>query len=169
MLLLYGKEVIYFMPKDTQSQTKLVHYVCAALLLILLVMQFTPFWHYGEAGDVATSISGYIWFPGNHADLTSYLQATISEDFIINDILIFCILMLVLSAVGLVLCAMKPGTLLAALLPTACGLSGVIGFLAEPALRLGSTWGLMFLLCLLMLCGGAYTLYTTLQQQAQTA
>ena len=43
--LLYGKEVIYFMPKDLNTRTKVVHYVCAALLLVLLVMQFTPFWH----------------------------------------------------------------------------------------------------------------------------
>lgn len=145
------------MPKDLTQRTKLVHYVCAALLLVLLVMQFTPFWHFGEAGE-SVSISGYIWFPSDHADLTSYLQQTVGSDFTINAILIPCILMLLLSAAGAAFCVIKPGELLASLFAVACGLSGTIGFLACPALRLGSAWA-MQLLCILMLCGGGYAIY----------
>ena len=146
------------MPKNLTQRTKLVHYVCAALLLVLLVMQFTPFWHYGEAGETV-SISGYIWFPSDHNDLTSYLQQMVGSDFTIDTILVPCILMLLLSAAGAVLCVIKPGEWLASLLAVACGLSGVIGFLTCPALRLGSAWAMQLLLCILLLCGGGYAFY----------
>lgn len=146
------------MPKDLNSRTKIVHYVCAALLLVLLVMQFTPFWHIPESGE-AVSIGGYIWFPTEHTDLTSYLQETISEDFLVNNVLIPCILMLVLSAFGIVLCVIKAGDLLPSLFPAACGLSGIIGFLAKPALRLGSGWVWMLLISIVLLAGGVYAIW----------
>ena len=147
------------MPKSHATRTKVVHYVCAALLLILLFFQFTPFWHYGESGEAAASISSYIWFPTNHADLTAHLQSTVDADFVINDILITNILVLVLGAIGAVLCVVKAGEFIVSLLPAACGLSGIVGFLAHPAMRLGSSWVPQLLLCMAVLALSACSLW----------
>lgn len=154
------------MPNTLLSRTKTVHYVCAALLIILLVMQFTPFWH---VDGTSVSISGYIWFPSDHADLTSYFQQTISEDFVINNILVPCLLMLVLGALGAVFAVIKVDTIVPSLLSIACGVSGFIGFLVKPALRLGSTWWCQMLLCAALIACGVYALVMTAQRSRAEA
>ena len=147
------------MPKKPVSRTKVVHYACAALMLVLLVLQFTPYWHYGEAGKAASSISSYIWFPTNHTDLTAHLQQlTGNPSFLVNNVLIPCLLMLLLSIAGTVLCILKPGSVWTSVVTAACGLSGVLGMMFKPALRLGSTWVLMLVLCLVLVTASVYVL-----------
>lgn len=154
------------MPNTLLSRTKTVHYVCAALLLILLVMQFTPFWSI-DSGSV--SIGGYIWFPSDHTDLTSHLQDTLGADFTINNILAPCLLMLVLSAVGAVMSVIKAATVIPSLLSAACGVSGFIGFLTTPALRLGTMWWFQLILCVAQIACGVYALYLATQRSQETA
>ena len=45
--------------KFRNNKGMLVNVLCAVLMAILLVLQFVPFWHYGEAGENC-SIGGYV-------------------------------------------------------------------------------------------------------------
>lgn len=130
------------------KRTTVLNLLCAGLMLALLVLQYTPFW---DAGEETTSINGYVWFPTEHTATTSYLEETLGDDFSMNALVITPILQMVTAAAGVVLCVWKAQTCWTALLPAACGASGLIGYLATPALRLGSGWSLHLLVSLAML------------------
>ncbi len=130
--------------------------VSAILMVILLVLQFTPFWHYGEAGE-SCSISGYVWFPSDQKALESWL-GTQAENHDLNSFVGMPILILLLSAVGAVICMIKPDAGAAPLLPAACGLAGIIGYLTTPALKLGAGWAWHLLICIALLALGVYGL-----------
>jgi len=57
-----------------------------------------------------------------------------------------------------VICLIKPDNGLTALLPAACGLAGMIGYLTTPALKLGTGWTWHLLICIVLLVLGVYGL-----------
>lgn len=130
--------------------------LCAVLMAILLVMQFTPFWQYGETGE-SSSISAYVWFPNDNGDVESWLESQI-EDFNINDVILTPILVLLLGGLGVVICLLKRDSRMAALLPTACGAAGAVGYLGNAALRLGNGWAFHLLLCIAIAAAGVLCL-----------
>ena len=146
--------------------TKMMNIACAVIALVLLVMQFTPFWHMGE-GTEPVSIGGYVWSPSDHGEVTSYLQEQVSSDFKVNDVIAMPILVLLLSVATMVVCIWKMDNPLATLLPIACGLVGVWGFLARAAFRLGSTWGFQLVLCIALIALGAVALVTGLKKESK--
>lgn len=128
--------------------------VCAVLMIVLLVVQFTPFWHYGEAGE-SCSISSYVWFPSDHKELETWLgEQDGAHD--LNSFVGMPILILVLSAAGAVICLIKPDKGASALLPAVCGAAGMIGYLTTPALKLGAGWAWHLLICVALLALGVY-------------
>ena len=129
-------------------------------MAVLLALQFVPFW---TVEDTQVSIGGYVWFPSDHKDLESQFSAQF-EDYTINDTIVMPILILVLAAVGIVLCIVKVNSPLCALLPAACGLVGTIGYLIQPVFRLGSGWALHCLVSVAMLAVAAVTLATGLRR-----
>ena len=129
---------------------------CAVLMTVLLVLQFTPFWHYGEAGE-SCSISGYVWFPSDQKALETWLGAQ-AEGHDLNSFVGMPILVLLLSAVGAVICPVKPEHVLTPVLPAACGLAGTIAYLTTPALKLGAGWTWHLLICMVLLVLGVYGL-----------
>lgn len=133
--------------------TSICNIACAVLMLILLVLQFMPFWTVEtEEGANSVSIQSFIWFPGDHGDLEDSLGATLgNEEFSVNDVLGMPILVLVAGAAGVVLCLIKSGSGFASILPAICGVAGVWGFLAKPAFRLGSTWQIQLALSAVIL------------------
>lgn len=137
--------------------------LCAVLCAVLLALQFVPFWA-EEDGQV--SISGYIWFPSDHKTLDSQLSAEI-EGYSIGGAVPMAVLMLVLSAVGIVLCILRMNNALSALVPLACGLIGTFGYLLQPAYRMGSGWQLHCLVCVAMAALAAVTLAAGLRRMRQ--
>lgn len=154
------------MKMENAKLTKVMNIACAVLALVLLVMQFTPFWYMGEETE-PVSIGGYVWFPSDHGEVTSYLQEQVSSDFKINDVIAMPILVLLLGAATIVVCIWQMNNPLVGLLPIACGLSGVWGFLAKAAFRLGSTWGFQFALCIGLIALGAVALVMGLKKEAK--
>lgn len=138
------------------NKCAMCNWICALLMIVLLVMQFTPFWHYGEAGE-SCSISGYVWFPSDQKDLESWL-GTQADGHDLNSFVGMPILVLVLSAVGAVLCLIKPDKGMTTLLPTLCGAVGGIAYLTTPALKLGSGWAWHLLICIALLALGVCSL-----------
>ena len=137
--------------------------LCAVLCAVLLALQFVPFWA-EEDGQV--SIGGYIWFPSDHKTLDSQFSAEI-EGYSIGDAVPLAVLLLVLSAVGIVLCILKMNNALSALVPLACGLVGTVGYLIQPAFRMGAGWQLHCLVCVAMAALAAVTLAAGLRRMRQ--
>lgn len=137
--------------ENLKGNVKLFNMVCAALMAVVLILQFVPFWHFvdGET-EAAASISGYIWMPDDHKALDKHLESVV-EGHSLNDMLLPPILTLVLSAVGLVLCLLKPGQTPMLLLPLGCGLAVLIGCLTIPAMKLGTGWALHLVLGMALL------------------
>lgn len=129
---------------------------CLGLMLILLVLQFTPFWTYGEAGEMA-SISQYIWFPYKFTGVTAALTAALGEGFAVTQVVLWPAVVLVGCAVGTVLCLLKQHKLYTPIVAALAGLAGTIGYLFTPALKLGQGWGVHLLLSVLLLLLGCVT------------
>ena len=140
--------------KIKENKTAMCMVICAVLMAILLFLQFAPFWHYGEAGETC-SISSYVWFPGDHKALENWLISQ-ADGHDLNSFVGMPILILVLSAIGTVICLLKPDKSLTPVLPVGCGLAGVIGYLGTPALRLGAGWVWHLLICVALLGLGIY-------------
>ena len=132
------------------------------LMAMLLVLQFMPFWHYGEAGE-SCSISSYVWFPTDHKALETW-RGEQAQAHDLNSFVGMPILILVLSAVGAALCLAAPGKGAAPLLSAACGIAGMIGYLTTPALKLGTGWAWHLLICIGLLALGAYSLMQQIKE-----
>lgn len=147
------------------TKSKVLHYVSALILVVLLVLQFVPFWQVGEAEDQTTvSISSYIWMPSDNKALDKQMESTFGKDYSLNDVILCPVLVLVLCAVGAVLCVMKPGKLGVSVLPTLAGLIGVFGYATTPALQLGMNWTLHLAVAALALVVGAASLVFAWQE-----
>ena len=144
------------MSKITENKVRICNWICVALMLILMICQFTPFWTVPETGE-RVSIGAYVAFPQEEADLESYLEDTVGEDYNINGVVLGPVCIIALGAVGIVLCLIKSENPLCALLPIAVGGVGAWGYLTKAALQLGSGWGLHLALCILTLAAGVVT------------
>lgn len=137
--------------------------VCGVLMALLLALQFTPFWYYGEAGE-SCSISGYVWFPTDQKALESWLTSQ-TEAHNLNSFVVGPILTLLLSAVGAVVCLFAPHKGATPFVPAVCGLTGMIGYMTTPALKLGTGWIWHFLICIALLMLGVYSLIECARQR----
>ena len=129
--------------RTNNGLARICNYICVVLMLVILVFQFLPFWHYStEEESFATSIQTYIWFPGECR-----------------------ILVLVSGAVGIVLCLIKAKSAIVSLLPAICGISGIWGFLSTPAFQLGSNWVVSLVLCIAVLLVSLVSLLTLAKKE----
>lgn len=151
------------MEKIKNNKGALINVICAVLMVVLLVLQFTPFWHYGEAGE-ACSISDYVWFPTDHKDVESWIAGQV-EGHTLNGFVAMPILVLVLSAVGAVLCMVKLDNGWMALLPTACGAVGSVAYLMDAALKLGAGWMWHLVICIALLALGILNLVQCIKER----
>lgn len=140
------------------NRTSICNLISVILLIVLLVFQFTPFWSYGENGDLTASIQGYIWFPSDHSALEKYFEAETSADHTINAVLAMPILLLLVGAVGIVVGLLKADQVWVGTFPTVCGAVGLWGYLTKPVFQLGGNWHLQLILCLALLAMGIVTL-----------
>ena len=54
---------------------RICNYICVVLMLVILIFQFMPFWHYTDDEETFdTSIQSYVWFPGEYRELDDYLE-----------------------------------------------------------------------------------------------
>lgn len=154
------------MLKSFNSRTKLCNYVCAALTLCLLILQFTPFWHIGED---SYSINRYVWLECNNDEIASWFSSQLGTSVNINSIVISSVLILLLGVGGVVLCIMKSNVGLTALLPAFCSIVGIITFMNKPVFRLGSTWVIQLILCIAILAFAIMTLIFGYKKSEQEA
>lgn len=148
------------------KRTRLGAIVCAVLMLAVLVLQFTPYWHIGEGEEQQNvSIGAYVWFPTDHKEVDTYMKEQVSSDFNISGVVGVHSLVLVLSVAGLVLCLVKPAMPVSPVLVMGSSVSGLVGCLGMKAFQLGSTWAVLLILFIAALVMGGLTLYWRMKRQ----
>ena len=143
----------------SHKHTSLLHVCCAALMALLLVLQFLPFW---SCETQTVSILGYICEPLEFGDITVAIGDAV-PDFVVNNIVLQPVLIFLLSLAGTVCCLIWRKNPLTALIPAACGLIGIWSFSTNPALQLGSNWGLHLLVCILILAAAVISVILNFQ------
>lgn len=138
------------------KKTKTMNIICIALMGVLLVLQFLPFWNYDGTGK---SIQALLWLPDKNSALIDYLTAQMGSAFDINGFVLAPIFILVGSAIGIWLSCKWPTDVVVSLLPLGTGIVGVWGYLVNDALRLGSTWVLHLLVCIALTVAAAIKIY----------
>ena len=130
---------------------KLCSRVAAVLMIVMLGCQFLPYWNDG-AGQSA-SVNSYVWFPHDNEWVTGQLKAA-EEGYSINSVAYPTVLILLLSAIGAVVCLWKSDSMLACLFPTVCGGYGLAAYLTTAALKAGGLWWLHVLVLAGVLVAG---------------
>lgn len=133
--------------KKLKNPVKTANRLCALLMMLLLILQFTPFWSVDGEG---TSILGYWGFPHDHNNLTSWLDDTLGG-FMIEEIVFWIISIFAICIIGVIVCLKNSEKWAALLVPAGAGLLGLMFCLCEPAFRQGLVWVLYLLLYLLLL------------------
>ena len=133
---------------NAENRRKLCNRVSAILMALMLLCQFMPYWHHGEG--LVDSINGYVWFPTDKPELTAYLTEN-DPAHNINAIAWPTIGVMLLCAVGVVICLWKSSSAGAYFFPAASGVLGLWFYLTTPAMRLGAAWWAHVLLLVLML------------------
>lgn len=136
------------MLKSFTGRTRLCNVVCALLTLCLVVLQFTPFWHYGNESK---SINGYVWLDCQNAEIANWFTSQLGSSVNVNSIVLTSVLVLLLGVAGVILCFYKSDIGLVSLFSAASALCGIYAFALKPVFRLGSTWIIQLILCIAIL------------------
>ena len=127
------------------NRTSGLNYACAAVMLLMVVLLFVPFWNTGEQ---TVSINSYVWMPSGQTKLEAYFADALGEKVDINSVVTAPVLLLVLGVLGAALSIFKGQSAFGSLLGIPFGIVGIWGYATCPVLRLGSLWGLHLALCI---------------------
>lgn len=134
------------------SLSQICLYICIVLCLALIVTQFLPFWTAevsvkNEDGERVTqeetlSIWGYLSFPEEDVQkqFGKNFTSAFGDEYTINGIAGTACLILGLGVVSIIFILLKSDKAWTFMLPLACGISGVVGYLSEPVLQTGNLW-----------------------------
>lgn len=152
------------MEKSRKNLKVVCSFVCAALMLAILVMMFVPYWSYTgtnedtfEPEDRTVSINGYLWFPSDHSELEDvFNEGNTGDEIDANTIALPIGMQILFGAFALVVCLWKPKVTAVGALPVVCGLFGIYGYLAVSALRMTSPalWIINLVLSVLAVVAG---------------
>lgn len=136
------------MKKLKENTVKTGNLLCALLMALLVVLQFVPFWNVEGEG---ISTMGYLGFPDDHSNLSSWLNSGIAGGFNINEIVGWVFFGTVACIAGTVLCIKFREHKAAALMTGIAAVLGILFCIMEPAFRMGSVWVLHLVLYILLL------------------
>ena len=152
---------------------RIFNYISTAFALVLLALQFLPFWSCFRCltcgdGDVI-SIFEYVWFAKNHSEgLTSILQNFYFADFKAIDVVGTAVLVQLCSIGALILCMIRPTKSSTAVLPLIAGISAIIGYL-DPVYQLGQNWMIHLIFsAITLLCAFASIVFASVMSYQKT-
>ena len=143
------------MSKILNNRTKVLNYICAALMVLLIGIQFVPYW---SSGDGSLSIAHHVWLPDNSdkASMSNWLieEASKTTDLykeqakeqksqekivISNAIAHPSAAIFLLGIFGTIFCLLKSKISWMSIFALACGIIGLYAFCFSPVYALGST------------------------------
>ena len=130
--------------------------VCAILMVVLLIIQFTPFW---ELDGQQISIGGYIWFPTDHEDLTAHFREVVAPDFKVDSLVFSSLIQLLLPAAGIGLLIYNRESLYIPVCAAVCGAGTLCSFLFKTAFQQGVQWYLYPVLAVILLIAAIVSVY----------
>ena len=154
--------------QSMRGKTKLGNYICAALALVLLIFQFAPFWSYTKDGvDESASINEFVWLTpkedvliGEFAKLTDPNIGRVTKDVridVVVPMVVSCVAILLLGIFSVIFCIKKGRNGLIAIVPGLAALAGILTFIFNPVFRLGSTWIVQLIICVVLLIAAVIT------------
>lgn len=153
--------------KKSLSITTWIGIAVSVLMLVLVVLQFLPYWSYqGESA----SIAGYVWRPHKYGTFTDLFKSYFGKKFRIT--LMFGLpmaLTLAANLVGSVLCILKASKPAAFLVPAVSGILGIYGLLTQQPYRLGGLWLPSLILYALVLVLGIVGIVLAARRPAATS
>ena len=128
-----------------KNRIRIANYVCAGFAMVLVALQFIPFWGCYQCATCGEgkiiSINEYIWFANDHkSGLTNVLRNYYLPGFQVSQAVPISLLMQVASLLALALSIMRPTKLTAAFFALIAGTVYVIGFLTQPLYQMGQMW-----------------------------
>lgn len=139
------------MTKLKQNPAIWVYVICAVLLLALVVTQFLPFW---TAEEDTSSISGLLWLANSHKGVNTMAVKSIGGALTLTNFAWTPALVLVLSVLGIVLCALRfKVSILVAIVALLSGLIGMYQYLAVPIFQAGANWMLHLVISIAVVIG----------------
>lgn len=165
--------------QSMRGKTKLCNYVCALLALVLLVFQFTPFWSFidDEGKEKTASINGFVWLNPDESALVDDFSKALNPDLmpITKDVkitsvvtmVISCVAILLLCIFSIIFCIKKARNGAIATVPGLAALAGILTFALNPAYRLGTTWIVQLIVCVLLLAAAVVTFIIGSKANAQ--
>lgn len=146
-----------------KNYSRIFNYICAVLMLVLLITQFLPFWSCncekgceGVANDL--SISDYVWFPEDHVKGVTKEFKQLIHKFELNDLVLTPVLILVCSTLGIFFCITKAKKPAVGVFPFIAGLAGTVGYLTNPVLQAGQNWVIHLVASILVLAASLVVL-----------
>ena len=123
-------------------------WICALLILAMIVLLFTPYWQYttkeknpdtGKREEVTKtiSISDYVWFPRDHKDLAKDYEKTTDLEMSVNDEVTMPIVLLLLGAIGCIYGAINAKTFVAPLATLLLGAYSGMCYASSAFLKMG--------------------------------
>lgn len=129
--------------------------VCALFLIGALVIQFVPFWNVGEA----VSISGYVWLPTNHTDLTEYFKQAVNPDFRVESLVLFSLIQMFAPISGFILTLYYRNDKYLTLSGAITGVSGLWNLLNASVLRCGQLWQVIAAISIVLLIASIFWVF----------
>lgn len=130
-----------------KARLRMGNYICAGLAMILVVLQFIPFWGCYQCSTCGEgriiSINEYVWFAKEHTSgLTSVLRSYYFPGFQVSEVVPVSVLMQVASLLSLAMCILQPAKFTATLFALIAGAICVVGYLIRPVFQMGQLWQL---------------------------
>lgn len=136
------------MLQSLRGKIRFLNFVNMALVSCLLILQFTPFWHYSGK---TTTINGYVWLNPGDTEITKWFASQLGTTPEINSIVMSSVLILLSGIVSVILCIKFSKVGQIAIAPAICGIVRLYTYLAKPVFKLGSNWWLHLILSIAIL------------------
>ena len=137
--------------------TQILSWICALMLLAMIVMTFLPYWTCEVSERVdgeritytqTPSLSAFSWFPKEHEDLQKDFEKATGMEINVNDEVTMPVLLLLLGAVGTGFAIFNGRSVISAAAATLLGAYSTYTYLTSVFLGWGASLGAPWSACL---------------------
>lgn len=123
--------------KTLSLVSRICCFLCVALMLALIIIQFVPYWTVEEE---TVSMAEMIWFPTEHKDITKVWKKemkALDSEFKMNGLVPMPILSMAAAGIGIFVCLFKNKSWGSALLPIISGGAMAYALMIHPIQKTG--------------------------------